>query len=80
MVREHQCEYPSQWAAIESITDKCSCVPQTLCNWFRQAERDTGERSGLTTEEPARMIALEREVRNLRQANEILHKASVYFA
>jgi|SRR5690606_34216210 len=80
MVREHQSEYPSQWAAIESIADKFGCVPQTLCNWVRQAERDTGERSGLTTEERARMKALEREVRELRQANEILRKASAYFA
>ncbi|GGY12538.1 transposase [Litchfieldella qijiaojingensis] len=80
MVREHQDEYASQWAAIESIAGKFGCAPQTLCNWVRQAERDAGERAGLTTEERARLKALERENRELRQANEILRKASAYFA
>jgi transposase len=56
------------------------CSAQTLCNWVRQAERDAGERHGLTTDERMRMKALEREVRELRQANEILRKASAYFA
>ncbi|MGQ7249798.1 IS3 family transposase [Halomonas sp. V046] len=79
MVREHQDEYTSQWAAIESIAGKFGCAPQTLCNWVRQAERDAGERAGLTTEEHARLKALERENRELRQANEILRKASAYF-
>jgi transposase len=80
LVRDHQGEYGSQWAAIESIAGKIGCSSQTLCNWVRQAERDAGERQGLTTDERARMKALEREVRELRQANEILRKASAYFA
>ncbi len=80
LVREHQGEYGSQWAAIESIAGKIGCSAQTLCNWVRQAERDAGKRQGLTTDERTRMKALEREVRELRQANEILRKASAYFA
>lgn len=80
LVREHPGEYGSQWAAIESIAGKIGCSAQSLCNWVRQAERDAGERQGLTTDERARMKALEREVRELRQANEILRKASAYFA
>ena len=80
LVRDHQGEYGSQWAAIESIAGKIGCSSQTLCNWVRQAERDAGERLGLTTDERAWMKALEREVRELLQANEILRKASAYFA
>ena len=80
LVRDHQGEYGSQWAAIESIAGKIGCSSQTLCNWVRQAERDAGERQGLTTDERAWMKALEREVRELLQANEILRKASAYFA
>jgi len=80
LVREHQHEHPSQWAAIESIAGKIGCTAQTLCNWVRQAERDAGERAGLSTAERDRMKALERENRELRQANEILRKASAYFA
>ncbi len=80
LVREHEREYDSQWAAIESIAGKIGCSAQTLCNWVRQSERDAGERQGLTTDERMRMKALEREVRELRQANEILRKASAYFA
>ncbi len=80
LVREHQGEYGSQWAAIESIAGKIGCSAQTLCNWVRQAERDAGKRQGLTTDERTRMKALEREVRELRQDNEILRKASAYFA
>ncbi|KOR50334.1 transposase [Xanthomonas oryzae] len=80
LVREHQGEYGSQWAAIESIAGKIGCSSQTLCTWVRQAERDAGKRQGLTTDERTRMKALEREVRELRQANEILRKASAYFA
>ncbi len=80
LVREHQGEYGSQWAAIESIAGKIGCSSQTLCNWVRQAERDAGKRQGLTTDERTRMKALECEVRELRQANEILRKASAYFA
>ena len=80
MVREHQGEHESQWAAIGSIATKIGCTAETLRRWVRQAERDSGEREGVTTAERERIKALEREVRELRQANEILRKASVYFA
>lgn len=80
MVREHQDEHESQWAAISSIAGKIGCTPETLRLWVRQAERDRGEREGLTSTERERLKALEREVRELRQANEILRKASAYFA
>jgi transposase-like protein len=80
MVWEHQGEHASQWAAITSIAAKIGCTAQTLRNWVRQSERDAGERSGLSTDERARLKALERENRELRQANEILRKASAYFA
>ena len=73
-------EHGSQWAAIESIAGKIGCTAQTLCNWVRQAERDRGLRAGATSEERERIKALEREVRELRQTNEILRKASAYFA
>ncbi|WAT16074.1 IS3 family transposase [Xanthomonas fragariae] len=79
LVREHQGEYGSQWAAIESIAGKIGCSSQTLCNWVRQAERDAGKRQGLTTDERAQLKTLLRENRELRQANEILRKASAYF-
>ena len=77
MVQEHQSEYTSQWAAIAA---KIGCTGETLHSWVRQAERDAGERAGLTSDERARLKALERENRELRQANEILRKASAYFA
>ena len=80
MVLEQTKEHASQWAAIESIAAKIGCVPQTLHEWVRKAERDQGLRPGLTTDERERMKALERENRELRQANEILRKASAYFA
>ncbi len=80
MVLEHQDEHGSQWAAIASIAGKIGCTAETLRLWVRRAERDQGVRPGLTTDERARMKALEREVRELRQANEILRKASAYFA
>jgi transposase len=80
MVREHLGDYPSRWAAIQSIAAKIGCTTQTLDNWMKQDERDVGERSGLTSDERARMKALERENRELRQANEILRKASAFFA
>ncbi len=80
MVRTHHHEHPSQWAAICSIAAKIGCTGETLRGWVRQAERDQGQRAGLTTDERERMKALEREVRELRQANEILRKASAYFA
>jgi transposase len=80
LVREHETAHASQWAAIRSIAKKVGCNAETLRLWVRQAERDRGERGGLTTDERARLKALERENRELRQANEILRKASAYFA
>ncbi len=80
MVLEHQGEYESQWAAIVSVAAKVGCTGETLRGWVRQYERDTGRREGPTTAEKERIKALEREVRELRQANEILRKASAYFA
>ena len=80
MVFDAKDQYPSQWAAIESIAAKIGCTGQTLNEWVKQAERDTGRRPGPTTEMAARLKALERENRELRQANEILRKASAYFA
>jgi transposase len=80
MVLEHQGEYGSQWAAMGSISAKIGCKTETLRRWVRQAERDQGVLAGPTTNETDRIKALEREVRELRQANEILRKASAYFA
>ena len=80
MVFDHQAEHASQWATIMSIAPKIGCHPETLRSWVRQAERDQGKRPGLTTDERDRIKALEREVRELRQANEILRKASAYVA
>ena len=80
MVFDHAGDYPSQGAAIASSSGKIGCSTQTLANWVKQAERDTGKRAGLNTDERERLKALERENRELRQANEILRKASAYFA
>ena len=80
MVLDHGGDHASQWAAIGSIAAKIGCTAETLRKWVRQAERDRGLRAGPTTEERERIKALEREVRELRQANEILRKASEYFA
>ena len=80
MVFEHQNEHGSQYAAIRSIAEKIGCSAETLRHWVRQAERDQGLRAGPTTEDRERIKALERENRELRQANEILRKASAYFA
>jgi transposase len=80
LVLEHQGEYDSQWAAIGSVAAKIGCTAETLRGWVRQHERDTGRREGMTTTEKERIKQLEREVRELRQANEILRKASAYFA
>jgi transposase len=80
MVFEHQDEYPSQWKAVESISKKLSVNHETLRQWVRRAETDAGQRPGLTTDERARMRELEREVRELRRANEILKAASAFFA
>ena len=80
MVLEHQEEHDSQWAAIVSIAEKIGCSAETLRHWVRQAERDQGRRPGITTEERQRLKQLERENFELRRANEILKKASAYFA
>ena len=80
MVQEHRGEYPSLWAAVESIAPKIGCVPQTLLEWVKQAEVDSGARKGVTTDETHRIKDLEREVKELRRANEILKLASAFFA
>ncbi len=80
MVQEHRGDYASQWSAIVSIASKIGCTGETLRKWVRQGERDQGLRDGTTTEERDRLKVLERENRELRQANEILRKASAYFA
>lgn len=80
MVFDHAPEYPSQWAAIQSIAEKIGCSGETLRHWVRQTERNQGKRAGLTTDERARLKELERENRELKRANEILRKASAYFA
>jgi len=80
MVLEHRGEHPSLWAAIASIAPKIGCVPQTLHEWMRRHEVDTGLRAGVTSEERDRIKALEREVKELRKANEILKLASAFFA
>jgi transposase-like protein len=80
MVLENREQHPSLWAAIQSIAPKMGCTPQTLNNWVKQHERDTGQREGLSTSERDRIKAMEREIKELRQANEILRKASAYFA
>jgi transposase len=80
LVREHQAEYETQGGAITSIASKIGCAAETLRQWVRRSERDSGQRPGVTTEEQTRVKALEREVRELRRANEILRKASAYFA
>ena len=80
MVLDHGGDHASQWAAIGSIAAKIGCTAETLRTWVRQAERGRAQRPGATTEERERIRALEREVRELRQANEILKKASAYFA
>ena len=80
MVLEHAKEHASEWEAIGSIAAKIGCTGETLRGWVRQAQRDRGLRSGLGSDDQARIKALERENRELRQANEILRKASAYFA
>jgi transposase-like protein len=80
LVFEQEGQYDSQWAAIRSISEKVGCTSETLRKWVRRAERDTGRRPGVTTVDRARMKELERENRELKRANEILRKASAYFA
>jgi len=80
MVFDHAPDHASQWAAIRSVADKLGCTTETLRRWVRQAERDAGRRPGLTTDERARLKQLERENLELKRANEILRKASAFFA
>jgi transposase-like protein len=80
MVLEHRGEHPSLWAAVQSIAPKIGCVPQTLYDWVRRHEVDQGLRDGVSTAERERVKELEREVRELRRANEILKLASAFFA
>ena len=80
LVFAQETQHESQWAAISSIAPKMGCTPETLRKWVRQAERDTGKRAGVTTSERERLKELERENRELKRANEILRKASAYFA
>ena len=80
MVLDHAGEHPSRWAAVTSIAAKIGCTPQTLHDWVKKAEIDSGQRAGVPTDTAGKLKALERENRELRQANEILRKASAYFA
>lgn len=80
MVLDHERDHPSRWAAVVSIAEKIGCAPQTLHEWLKKVEVDSGKRAGVPTEVADKVKALEREVRELRQANEILRKASAYFA
>lgn len=80
MVREHRGDYPSMWAAIESLAPKIGCVPQTLNEWVKRDQIDTGMRDGISTSELQRLKELERENKELRKANEILKLASAFFA
>jgi transposase-like protein len=80
MVQEHRGEYPSLWAAVESIAPKIGCVPQTLLDWVKRKEIDAGSRPGTTTAEAQRIKDLERENKELRRANDILRTASAFFA
>jgi transposase len=80
MVFDHAHEYPSQWATMRSVADKLGCTTEALRRWVRQAERDRGERPGLTTDERAQLKQLQRENFELKRANEILKKAAAFFA
>jgi transposase len=80
MVFDHAHEYPSQWATMRSVADKLGCTTEALRRWVRRAERDRGERPGLTTDERAQLKQLQRENFELKRANEILKKAAAFFA
>ncbi len=80
MVQEHRGEYSSLWAAVESIAPKIGCVPQTLLDWVKREEVDSGQREGLSSSEREEFKRLQREVKELRRANEILKTASAFFA
>ena len=80
MVREVEADHASQWAAVCSVAEKVGCSPESLRKWIRRAEVDQGKRPGMSTNDKERMTELEREVRELKRANEILRKASAFFA
>ena len=80
LLLEHEGEHPSRWDAAVSVAEKIGCTAQTLLDWVKNSEIDRGQKAGVTTEMAAKMKALERENRERRQANEILRKASAYFA
>jgi transposase len=80
MVFDHTGDYPSQWATMRSVAEKIGCPVEVLRRWVRHAERDAGERPGVTTDERQRLKQLERENFELKRANEILRKASAFFA
>ena len=80
MVMEHMGDYSSQWAAIQSIALKLGCTPETLRRWVRQAEVDSGQRGGVSTDVQAKLKELEKENKELKKANEILKKAAAFFA
>ena len=80
LVQEHKGEYPSLWLAVESIAPKIGCSSQTLLNWVKRSEIDSGQRAGVSTSEQQRLKELERETRELRRANDILRTASAFFA
>lgn len=80
LFRESVADHPSEWAAMQSVASKIGCTTETLRNWVRRSEVDAGARAGISTSERERMKELEREIRELQRANEILRKASAYFA
>ena len=80
LVLDNEAQHPSRWQAVMSIAAKIGCTPQTLNDWVKKSEVDSGQRAGIPSEMTEKMKALERENRELRQANEILRKASAYFA
>jgi transposase-like protein len=80
LVQEQAKEHPTEWAAIRSIAEKIGCSAETLRSWIRQRERDSGQKAGITSDERQRLKELEKEVRELKRANEILRLASAYFA
>ena len=80
LVMEQRPAHPSEWAALQAVATKLGTTGETLRKWVRQAERDAGQRSGLSTSERERLAALERENRELKRTNEIVRKAAAYFA
>ena len=80
LVLDHEKDHPSRWAAVSSVATKIGCSAQTLNEWVKKAEVDNGSRAGIPTDVQEKLKAQEREIRELRQANEILRKASAYFA